>query len=323
MLGLLASGMTTIDFMGKRRYATVVSAVLVVVAIAAVAFVGVNRGLDFTGGALVEVGFAAPPDLAEVRETLAGAGFAEAVVQNYGAETDVMIRLPPVAGSEARAGEAAGAEREQSALGDDIIAALARTLPNVALRRSEFVGPTVGEELTESGGLALLVALLVVMVYIMWRFTGKFAIGAVTALVHDVLIVVGAFAVFRWTFNLPELAALLAVIGYSLNDTIVVSDRIRENFRTMRRGSPTEIVNRSLNQTLGRTLVTSLTTLLVLGALLFAGGEQIAGFATALAIGVVVGTYSSIYIAANALLALGVSRQDMALPEKEGVGDVP
>ena len=322
--------MTTIDFMGKRRYATVVSAVLVVVAIAAVAFVGVNRGLDFTGGALVEVGFAAPPDLAEVRETLAGAGFAEAVVQNYGAETDVMIRLPPAAGSDAPAGgeaagagEEPGAEREQSALGDDIIAALAQTFPNVALRRSEFVGPTVGEELTESGGLALLVALLVVMVYIMWRFTGKFAIGAVTALVHDVLIVVGAFAVFRWTFNLPELAALLAVIGYSLNDTIVVSDRIRENFRTMRRGSPTEIVNRSLNQTLGRTLVTSLTTLLVLGALLFAGGEQIAGFATALAIGVLVGTYSSIYIAANALLALGVSRQDMALPEKEGVGDVP
>ena len=312
--------MTTIDFMGKRRYATVVSAVLVVVAIAAVAFVGVNRGLDFTGGALVEVGFAAPPDLAEVRETLAGAGFAEAVVQNYGAETDVMIRLPPAAGSDA---PAAGAEREQSALGDDIIAALAQSFPNVALRRSEFVGPTVGEELTESGGLALLVALLVVMVYIMWRFTGKFAIGAVTALVHDVLIVVGAFAVFRWTFNLPELAALLAVIGYSLNDTIVVSDRIRENFRTMRRGTPTEIVNRSLNQTLGRTLVTSLTTLLVLGALLFAGGEQIAGFATALAIGVLVGTYSSIYIAANALLALGVSRQDMALPEKEGVGDVP
>ena len=318
----LASGMTTIDFMGKRLYATVASALLVAIAIGAVAFAGVNRGLDFTGGALVEVGFAAPPDLAEVRETLAGAGFAEAVVQNYGAETDVMIRLPPVA-EEPPAGVQASADREQSALGDEIIAALGRTFPNVALRRSEFVGPTVGEELTESGGLALLVALLVVMVYIMWRFTGKFAIGAVTALVHDVLVVVGAFAVFRWTFNLPELAALLAVIGYSLNDTIVVSDRIRENFRTMRRGSPTEIVNRSLNQTLGRTLVTSLTTLLVLGALLFAGGEQIAGFATALAIGVVVGTYSSIYIAANALLALGVSRQDMALPEKEGVGDVP
>ena len=319
----LGSGMTTIDFMGKRLYATVVSALLVAIAIGAVVFAGVNRGLDFTGGALVEVGFATPPDLGEVRETLAGAGFAEAVVQNYGAETDVMIRLPPVADDAPAAAAQAGADREQSALGDEIIAALARTFPNVALRRSEFVGPTVGEELTESGGLALLVALLVVMVYIMWRFTGKFAIGAVTALVHDVLIVVGAFSVFRWTFNLPELAALLAVIGYSLNDTIVVSDRIRENFRTMRRGSPTEIVNRSLNQTLGRTLVTSLTTLMVLGALLFAGGEQVAGFATALAIGVVVGTYSSIYIAANALLALGVSRQDMALPEKEGVGDVP
>ena len=306
--------MTTFDFMGKRRYATVASALLVAVAIFGVAFLGVSRGLDFTGGALVEVGFAVPADLGEVRATLAEAGFAEAVVQHYGSETDVMIRLPPVAEGETQTAD-------QSTLGNDIVAALDRTFPGVALRRSEFVGPTVGEELTENGGLALLVALLVVMAYIMWRFTGKFAVGAVAALVHDVALVVGAFAVFRWTFNLPELAALLAVIGYSLNDTIVVSDRIRENFRTMRRGTPTEIVNRSLNQTLGRTLVTSLTTLLVLGALLFAGGEQIAGFATALAIGVVVGTYSSIYVAANVLLAMGVTKQDMALPEKEGVGE--
>lgn len=311
--------MTAIDFMGKRRYATVASVLLVVVAIGAIAFGGVSRGLDFTGGALVEVGFAAPPDLAEVRGTLAEAGFGQAVVQNYGSATEVMIRLPPVAASEEQ-----GAD--QSELGNQIVAALARAFANVELRRSEFVGPTVGEELTESGGLALLVALLVVMVYIMWRFTGKFAVGAVTALIHDVVIVVGAFAVFRWTFNLPELAALLAVIGYSLNDTIVVSDRIRENFRTVRRGTPVEIVNRSLNQTLGRTLVTSLTTLLVLGALLFAGGEQVAGFATALAIGVLVGTYSSIYVAANVLLAMGVSKQDLALPEpveKEGAGQAP
>ena len=306
--------MTTFDFMGKRRYATVSSVLLVAVAVFGMAFLGVNRGLDFTGGALVEVGFAEPADLAAVRQTLAEDGFAQAVVQNYGSETDVMIRLPPAAEGEAQ-------PADQSTLGNDIVVALGRSFPGVVLRRSEFVGPTVGEELTENGGLALLVALLVVMVYIMWRFTGKFAVGAVTALVHDVAIVVGAFAVFRWTFNLPELAALLAVIGYSLNDTIVVSDRIRENFRAMRRGTPTEIVNRSLNQTLGRTLVTSLTTLLVLGALLLAGGEQIAGFATALAIGVVVGTYSSIYVAANVLLAMGVTKQDMALPEKEGVGE--
>ena len=297
--------MTTFDFMGKRYIAAVVSAVLVVASIVAIVAVGINRGLDFTGGALVEFGFEAPVDPEAVREVLVAAGFADGVVQNYGSETDILVRMPPVEGV------------DQSDLGEQIAAVLQRSFDNVALRRSEFVGPTVGEELTEKGGLALLVALGAVMVYIMWRFTGKFGVGAVTALIHDVVLVVGAFAISRWTFNLPELAALLAVIGYSLNDTIVVSDRIRENFRSMRRGTPVEIVNQSLNQMLGRTLVTSLTTLLVLGALLFAGGEQVSGFATALSIGVVVGTYSSIYVAANVLLAMGISKQDLALPEKE------
>ncbi len=303
--------MTSLDFMGKRHIATVASVLLVLVSIASVAFSGISRGLDFTGGALVEFGFPQAVDPDEVRVVLEAQGFVDGVVQNYGSETDLLVRMPPVAGV------------DQSDLGGEIAAVLARNFPGVALRRSEFVGPAVGEELTENGGLALLVALGLVMVYIMWRFTGKFALGAVAALVHDVLIVVGAFSVFGWTFNLPELAALLAVIGYSLNDTIVVSDRIRENFRTVRRGTPVEIVNRSLNQTLGRTLVTSLTTLLVLGALLFAGGEQISGFATALAIGVLVGTYSSIYVAANVLLAMGVSSQDLALPEKEDAGATP
>ena len=302
--------MTTFDFMSKRHIATVVSAVLLVIALAAVVFTGINRGLDFTGGSLVEFGFPQPVDAETVRLALVAAGFENGVVQNYGSETDLLVRMPPVAGV------------DQSDLGDRIAAALDDTFAGVELRRSEFVGPTVGKELTEKGGLALLVALGAVMIYIMWRFTGKFAVGAVIALVHDVLLVVGAFAVFRWTFNLPELAALLAVIGYSLNDTIVVSDRIRENFRTQRRGTPHEIINRSLNQTLGRTLVTSLTTLLVLGALLLAGGEQISGFATALGIGVVVGTYSSIYVAANALLVMGISKQDLALPEREDVEGV-
>ena len=297
--------MTTFDFMGWRRIATVASAVLVVVSVASVVFAGINRGLDFTGGVEVEFGFPQAVAPQDVRQTLQAAGFENAVVQHYGTETDVLVRMPPVEGV------------DQSQLGDGIATALAEAFPDVQLRRNDFVGPSVGEELTENGGLGLLVALGAVMVYIMWRFTGKFAIGAVTALVHDVVIVVGAFSVFQWTFNLPELAALLAVIGYSLNDTIVVSDRVRENFRTVRRGTPVEIVNRSLNQTLGRTLVTSLTTLLVLGALLIAGGEQISGFATALAIGVVVGTYSSIYVAANVLLAMGISKQDLALPEKE------
>ncbi len=303
--------MTTFDFMGWRRIATVVSAVLVVISVASVLFAGINRGLDFTGGVEVEFGFPQAVAPEEVRQVLQAAGYENAVVQHYGTETDVLVRMPPVPNV------------DQSQLGDGVAAALAEAFSEVQLRRNDFVGPSVGEELTENGGLGLLVALGAVMIYIMWRFTGKFAVGAVTALVHDVVIVVGAFSVFRWTFNLPELAALLAVIGYSLNDTIVVSDRVRENFRTVRRGTPVEIVNRSLNQTLGRTLVTSLTTLLVLGALLIAGGEQISGFATALAIGVVVGTYSSIYVAANVLLAMGISKQDLALPEKEGVEETP
>ena len=230
-------------------------------------------------------------------------------MQSLGSETEVRVRMPPLPGV------------DQSELGDDVVTAVRSGFDDVTLRNLEFVGPAVGEELTEKGGLALLVALGVVMFYIMWRFTGKFAVGAVAALVHDVIITVGAFSVFQWTFNLPELAALLAVIGYSLNDTIVVSDRIRENFRSVRRGTPFEIINQSLNQTLGRTLVTSLTTLLVLVVLLIVAGDQISGFATALTIGVVVGTYSSIYVAANVLLAMGITKQDLALPEREGADE--
>lgn len=303
--------MTTFDFMGKRNIAAAVSITLVVVCIASVSFLGVSRGLDFTGGVRVEMGFTSPVTAEEVRAVLNEAGFSEGVVQNYGSETDILVRMPPIPGV------------DQSDLGDRIVAAVRTRSADVALRDLQFVGPAVGEELAEKGGIALLVALGVVMFYIMWRFTGKFALGAVAALVHDVVITVGAFSVFQWTFNLPELAALLAVIGYSLNDTIVVSDRIRENFRAVRRGTAVEIINQSLNQTLGRTLVTSLTTLLVLVVLLLVAGEQISGFATALTIGVVVGTYSSIYVAANVLLAMGISKQDLALPEKEGVNEAP
>ena len=302
---------TTFDFMGARKIATAVSAVLIAMSIGAIALAGLNRGLDFTGGALVEVGFGAAADLPAVRQRLGEGGFDNAVVQNFGAETEVLIRVPP------------RGDQDQSTTGDEILTALRGAWPEVVARRSEVVGPSVGEELTEQGGIAMLVALAVVMVYIMFRFTGKFALGAVAALVHDVVVTLGAFAVFRWTFNLAELAAVLAVIGYSLNDTIVVSDRIRENFRIVRRGKPVEIVNRSLNETLGRTLVTSLTTLLVLVALLLAGGEQIRGFATALTIGVVVGTYSSIYVAASMLLALGVTKEDLMLPEKEAADPSP
>ena len=315
----------TFDFMGKRFIAAGVSGALLVVSVLAITFWGVNRGLDFTSGTLVEFGFAEPIDPDDVRELLVAAGFEDGVVQNYGSETDLLVRMPPIepapgqanAALDSGAGPSLEPSGDPSGLGERIADVLEAHYEDVELRRAEFVGPKVGAELTEKGGLALLVSLGAVMLYIMWRFMSKFGVGAVAALVHDVLLVVGAFAVFQWTFNLAELAALLAVIGYSLNDTIVVSDRIRENFRTMRRGSPVEIINHSLNQTLGRTLVTSLTTLLVLLCLLVAGGEQIAGFATALVIGIVVGTYSSIYVAANVLLAMGITKQDLALPEKE------
>lgn len=299
-----------IDFMVYRHIATGLSAFLLLMSVVTFVWLGVNRGLDFTGGVLVELAFEQPVDPVAVRVLLEVKGYEKAVVQTLGSEMEIQIRVPP------------RPDIDQSAQGDDIKRTLENELGQVDLRRSEFVGPTVGEELAENGGMALLVALGMVLVYIMFRFTGKFALGAVAALLHDVVIVVGFFCVFGWTFNLAELAALLAVIGYSLNDTIVVSDRIRENFRTIRRRKPVEIINTSLNQTLGRTLVTSLTTLLVLVALLVAGGEQISGFATALTIGVVIGTYSSIYVAANMLLMLNIQSEDLALPEKEGADDV-
>ena len=305
----------TIDFMGKRHLAAIFSGLILVGSIVALVLQGVNRGLDFTGGALIEVGFGESVEPTTVRNILSDAGYTNAVVQKFGSETDILIRVPP--------NSVAAGKGSQTILGDQISAALGARIGKVELRRSEFVGPAVGDELTEDAGLALLAALGMIMVYIMFRFTGKFALGAVAALVHDVIITIGAFAAFQWTFNLPELAALLAVIGYSLNDTIVVSDRIRENFRSTRRGTSAEIINYSLNQTLGRTLVTSLTTLLVLVALLVAGGEQIAGFARALTIGVVIGTYSSIYVAATVLLTLQLSRQDLAVPEKESADNVP
>lgn len=294
------------DFMSKRKIALVASATMLVVSVVSLLFLGINRGLGFTGGVLVEVGFETPVEPAEIRSLLEQSGYDNAVVQILGAETDIVIRVPP------------GDDVDQSNVGADIHELLEQTYSTVDLRRSDYVGPAVGDELAEQGGLALLVALISIMVYIMFRFTGKFSLGAVAALIHDVLIVVGIFSLMQWTFDLPELAALLAVIGYSLNDTIVVSDRIRENFRTSKRGTPIEIINRSLNQMLGRTLVTSMTTLLVLVALLVAGGEQLRGFASALSIGVVVGTYSSIYVAATMLLMLGIQGEDLAIPEKEG-----
>ena len=297
-----------IDFMGKRLMASFLSGAVLLVALGSLALQGLNLGLDFTGGSLVEVKLAEKVAPQTVRGFLVNAGFTNGTVQTFGSDEDLLIRVPPQQGLE-------GAS--QANLGDKIFTALSAQYPGVVLQQSSYVGPAVGDELAEDGGLALLTALLVVMIYILFRFTKQFSVGAVVALAHDVVIVLGCFSVFRWTFDLTVLAALLAVIGYSLNDTIVVSDRIRENFRRARRGTPVEIINEALNQTLGRTLVTSLTTLFVLLALLFAGGEVIRGFATALSIGVVIGTYSSIYVAANVLLVMNISREDLLVPEPE------
>lgn len=294
-----------IDFMGKRKLAGYTSIGLIVLSCLSLAVSGLNQGLDFTGGTLVEVGFDAPVDPETVRSQLEQSGFANGVVQQFGTDRDLLIRMPPQEVD------------DQASLGDRILESVREHYPEAEMRQSNFVGPVVGEELTESAGLALLAALGVVMLYILFRFTKQFSVGAVAALVHDVIIVFGIFSVLQWTFDLPVVAALLAVIGYSLNDTIVVSDRIRENFRQIRKGSSIDIINTSLNQTLGRTLVTSLTTLSVLVALLIAGGEGIRGFATALTIGVVVGTYSSIYIASNVLIVMNISREDLLIPEKD------
>jgi len=297
--------LTNIDFMRWRFLWAGVSAFMVVLALISLGFRGLNLGLDFTGGTLVEVEFSQAVDPEQVRRTLEAAGFQNGVVQYFGTEQDLLIRMPPQS------------SKDQANMGDQVLATLATVFPGVEMRQSNFVGPAVGEELTEDAGLALLASLAVIMIYILFRFTKQFAIGAVVALIHDVIITVGVFSFFHWTFDLSVLAAVLAVIGYSLNDTIVVSDRIRENFRKIRRGTPIEIINLSMNQTLVRTLVTSLTTLFVLIALLVAGGESIRGFAAALTIGIVVGTYSSIFVAASLLVFMGIQREDLLVPERD------
>lgn len=296
--------MKIINFMGVRRIAAGLSILLVLLSIGSLAVKQLNWGLDFTGGTLVEVHYGESADLGAIRDTLAAASYEGAIVVSFGTDQDVLIRLPD------GYSDAQGAQMLE-VLRDD-----AGT--SVELRRIEFVGPQVGDELREQGGLAMLLALGLVMLYIGFRFQFKFALGAVVALAHDVIITLGFFSIVGLEFDLTVLAALLAVIGYSLNDTIVVSDRIRENFRKLRRADPVSVVNTSLTETLGRTLVTSLTTLLVLLALALFGGEMIFGFAVALLVGVMIGTYSSIYVASNVLLALGVSKEDLMLPVKEG-----
>jgi preprotein translocase subunit SecF len=296
-----------IDFMGLRKVFAVVSVVLVLASVVLLGIRGLNFGLDFTGGTSVELEYAEAPDLQSVRSILSEAGYTDFVVQNFGADTLVLIRMQ---------------EAGDDQLGVRILADVEqRTDGEVTLVSSEFVGSQVGDELKEDSGLGMLLALAVVLIYVGMRFQFKFGIASVIPLAHDVIIVLGLFALFQWTFDLTVLAALLAVIGYSLNDTIVIMDRIRENFRKLRIDDPVDTINQSIQETINRTINTSVTTLLVLMALYFLGGEAINNFAITLAIGVVVGTYSSIYVAANMLVALGVTRADMVIPPKEGAAD--
>lgn len=298
---------THIDFMAQRKLAIIFSSVLLLISMISFGVRGLNYGIDFTGGTLIEVGYPQSVDLVTVRNDLAEAGFSGAIVQYFGTTHDVLVRLAP------------RKDLSEAELSSSILRVLRQSGgEDMQLRRVEFVGPQVGEELTEQGGLAMLIALGAILLYVSVRFLWKFSLGAVAALFHDVVITIGFFSVLGLEFDLTVLAAVLAVIGYSLNDTIVVFDRVRENFRTMRKGTPVDIFNASLNQTLSRTLMTSLTTLLVLIALFFLGGELIHEFATALIVGVVIGTYSSIYVAGTTALALGVIKSDLLVVTKEG-----
>lgn len=298
-----------IDFLGKRKFAAIFSGLLLIIAIGSLTVQGLKFGIDFTGGTLVEIGYKKAVDLTVMRTALDAAGFDGASVQNFGSAQDVLIRLMP-----------------QEGVSNAEISTAVLNAVNVGMdeqgdvRRVEFVGPQVGDELADDGGLALLYSMIGILIYVAWRFEYKFALGSVAALIHDVLITLGFFSVFQLEFDLTVLAAILAVIGYSLNDTIVVYDRIRENFRLLRKGSAEVVMNASLNQTLSRTLMTSFTTLLVLVALATLGGEIIHNFAIALLIGIVIGTYSSIYVASPLVLALGVSKEDLMEPEVEVEG---
>ena len=297
------------NFMGLRKIAVVFSAILLLVSVASLSINGLVLGLDFSGGTQVEVGYEKPADVAALRQQLESAGFEGPVVVHYGSETDVLIRLQG---------------KPDQGLAEKVVAVLQSSGEQVDLRRVDFVGPQIGDELREDGGLGMLAALMVVMLYVAVRFQFKFSVGAVLALVHDVIITLGVFSLARLEFDLTVLAAVLAVVGYSLNDTIVVSDRIRENFRKIRKATPVEVINESLSQTLWRTINTSVTTMLVLLALFFIGGELIHNFAIALMIGVAIGTYSSIYVAATVMLAMNVDREDLLEPvEGELVDDLP
>lgn len=295
-----------IDFMGQRKLAMAISIVLVIGSLVGLFVKGLNLGIDFTGGTIIELAYDKPADIDKIRGTLRKTGFESATVQNFGSAEDVLIRIAPQEGM------------NSAQISNKVLDALRADDGKIDVRRVEFVGPQVGDELTEDGALAVIYALIGILIYVALRFEFRFAVGSVAALVHDVTITLGVFAWTQLQFDLTVLAAILAVIGYSLNDTIVVFDRVRENFRIMREGTPVEVTNVAVNQMLSRTIMTSLTTLVVLLALFFLGGEIIHDFALALIVGIVVGTYSSTYIASAIALALGVSKADLMKPEKTG-----
>jgi len=318
-------GKRVYDFMRWRKLAAAASLVLVIASIAALAMNGLKLGLDFTGGTQIEVGYQNAPKIEDVRKQLDEAGFSGAAVVRFGSDSELLIKLPPDVAEKQTQQSARDAEATKS-IGDNVVSALRQhTEGRVDLRRVEMVGPQIGEELRDDGGLGMLFALAVVMAYVALRFQYKFAVGAVVALIHDVIIVLGFFAIFRLDFDLTVLAAVLAVIGYSINDTIVVYDRVRENFRKVRQAEPAEVINISMSQTLSRTFMTSFTTLLVLWALQFFGGELIHNFSLALIVGVIIGTFSSVYVAANILMAMHITKEDLMPPVKEGaeLDDMP
>ena len=292
------------QFMKYRKIAGIASMVIFSISVLSLSFRGLSLGLDFSGGTLVEVTYETPVELESIRNTLIANGYEDSQVVNFGTNLDVLIKVADQNGN--------------SSIGEAVYSLLNEKGFQGELKRVEFVGPQVSAELRDQGGFGMLIALFMILIYVAFRFQYKFALGAVTALAHDVVIILGLFSVFAWDFDLTVLAALLAVIGYSLNDTIVVSDRIRENFRTQREMQPKDMIDLSLNQTLGRTVVTSFTTLLVLFALFIFGGEMIKGFSLALILGVLVGTYSSIYVVANMLMSLTLTQEDLAIPEPEG-----
>ena len=300
---------TTIKFLSIRRITTILSIVLMILSGLSLVSRGLNPGIDFTGGFQIEVSFQEAPEIQQVRLDLSRSGFDDAIVQNSGSATDLMIRTAPREGVDSRK------------VGNQIIEAVSQSSNNVELLSSEYVSAQVGEELTEQGGLAMIFALIMIMIYIVFRFQWKFSIGAVLALIHDVLITLGIFSFFQITFDLAVLAAILAVVGYSLNDTIVIFDRIRENFRSMRRTETLEVLNASITQTISRTIITSSTTLMVLLALYFMGGQSLSGFSVALIIGVLIGTYSSIFVASTSVFYLDISTTDLLPSKREEVDD--